>query len=145
MRVPVTGYSLDIGKAHTDFAEAKLQQRLVERKLSDEEINQLAVVAMAGATAEAMNYDQACAQPSYAALLMAETLHSSTIMHPQIHMFYCVLAGHAMWVTVPDQTQVQGQVADLTDLQRILQRSEQKLSNAQQQNMTVRCHCVFEW
>jgi len=44
---------------------------------------------MAGATAEAMNYDQ-----------------------------------------------VQGQVADLTDLQRILQRSEQKLSNAQQQNMT---------
>ena len=60
MRVPVTGYYLDIGKAHTDFAEAKLQQRLVERKLSDEEVNQLAVVAMAGATAEAMNYDQAC-------------------------------------------------------------------------------------
>lgn len=89
MRVPVTGYSLDIGKAHTDFAEAKLQQRLVERKLSDEEINQLAVVAMAGATAEAMNYEE-----------------------------------------------VQGQVADLTDLQRILQRSEQKLSNAQQQNLT---------
>lgn len=58
MRVPVTGYSLDIGKAHTDFAEAKLQQRLVERKLSDEEINQLAVVAMAGATAEAMNYEE---------------------------------------------------------------------------------------
>ena len=58
MRVPVTGYSLDIGKAHTDFAEAKLQQRLVERRLSDEEINQLAVVAMAGATAEAMNYEQ---------------------------------------------------------------------------------------
>lgn len=64
MRVPVTGYSLDIGKAHTDFAEAKLQQRLVERKLSDEEVNQLAVVAMAGATAEAMNYDQACSQQS---------------------------------------------------------------------------------
>lgn len=45
-----------------------------------------------------------------------------------------------MWLTVPYQMQVQGQVADLTDLQRILQRSEQKLSNAQQQNMTVRCH-----
>lgn len=57
MRVPVAGYSLSIGKAHTDFAEAKLQQRLVARKLSDQEINQLAVVAMAGATAEAMNYD----------------------------------------------------------------------------------------
>lgn len=59
MRVPVAGYSLDIGKAHTDFVEAKLQQRLAMRKLSDDEINQLAIVAMAGATAEAMNYDQA--------------------------------------------------------------------------------------
>ena len=58
MKVPVAGYSLDIGKAHTDFAEAKIQNRLVQRKLNDEEINQLAVVAMAGATAEAMNYDQ---------------------------------------------------------------------------------------
>ena len=57
MRVPVAGYSLSIGKAHTDFAEAKLQQRLVAKKLSDQEIDQLAVVAMAGATAEAMNYD----------------------------------------------------------------------------------------
>lgn len=84
MRVPVTGYSLDIGKAHTDFAEAKLQQRLVERKLSDEEINQLAVVAMAGATAEAMNYDQACAQPSYADLFMVETLRTPSTMHQQI-------------------------------------------------------------
>ncbi len=50
-----------------------------------------------------------------------------------------------MWLTVPCQMQVQGQVADLTDLQRILQRSEQKLSNAQQQNMTVRCHRVSCW
>ena len=58
MKVPVAGYSLDIGKAHTDFAEAKIQNRLVQRKLNDEEINQLAVVAMAGATAAAMNYDQ---------------------------------------------------------------------------------------
>lgn len=62
MRVPVTGYSLSLGKAHTDFAEAKLQQRLVARKLSDQEIDQLAVVAMAGATAEAMHYDEASSQ-----------------------------------------------------------------------------------
>ena len=39
--------------------------------------------------------------------------------------------------------QVQGQVADLTDLQRILQRSELKLSNAQQQNMTVSDICCI--
>lgn len=47
--------------------------------------------------------------------------------------------------TVYTAVQVQGQVADLTDLQRILQRSEQKLSNAQQQNMTVclsRCSSI---
>ena len=43
--------------------------------------------------------------------------------------------------TVYTAVQVQGQVADLTDLQRILQRSEQKLSNAQQQNMTVSLLC----
>ena len=58
MRAPVAGYSLDIGKAHTNFAEAKLQNKLIQRKLNDDEINQLAIVAMAGATAEAMNYDQ---------------------------------------------------------------------------------------
>ena len=58
MRAPVAGYSLDIGKAHTDFAEGKLKNKLIQRKLNEDEINQLAIVAMAGATAEAMNYDQ---------------------------------------------------------------------------------------
>ena len=32
--------------------------------------------------------------------------------------------------------QIQGQTADLSDLQRILNRSQNKLSDAQQQNMT---------
>lgn len=41
--------------------------------------------------------------------------------------------------------QVQGQTADLSDLQRILLRSEQKLSNAQQQNMTVGCLCMQQF
>lgn len=120
MRVPVTGYSLDIGKAHTDFAEAKLQQRLVERRLSDEEINQLAVVAMAGATAEGMNYEEVC--------------FTICSIHNQASGKLCCVA---LEPHPPIAAQVQGQVADLTDLQRILQRSEQKLSSAQQQNMTV--------
>ena len=51
-------YSLDIGKAHTDFAEAKLQRRLFERQLSDEEINQLAVISMAGVASEAMAFEE---------------------------------------------------------------------------------------
>ena len=130
MRVPVTGYSLDIGKAHTDFAEAKLQQRLVERRLSDEEINQLAVVAMAGATAEAMNYEQVCL-PAIISLWVG----CVAPLLPQ----YCSSMPSIVYIDV----QVEGQVADLTDLQRILQRSEQKLSNAQQQNMTV-CCCIEE-
>ena len=58
MGVPVTGYSLDIGKAHTDFAEAKLQRRLIEQRLNETEVDQLALVAMAGASAEAMKYDE---------------------------------------------------------------------------------------
>lgn len=46
------------GQAHTDFAEAKLQRRLIEGQLSDEEINALSVVALAGVSAEAMQYEE---------------------------------------------------------------------------------------
>ena len=46
------------GKAHTDFAEAKLQRRLIEGQLEDSEIDALAVMAMAGASAEAMQYEE---------------------------------------------------------------------------------------
>ncbi len=35
MGVPVTGYGLDIGKEHTEFAEAKIQKRLIERVRAD--------------------------------------------------------------------------------------------------------------
>ncbi len=31
MGVPVTGYGLIIGQEHTEFAEAKIQKRLIER------------------------------------------------------------------------------------------------------------------
>jgi hypothetical protein len=46
------------GQAHTDFAEAKLQRRLIEGCLEDNEIDALAVVALAGAAAEAMQYEE---------------------------------------------------------------------------------------
>lgn len=42
--VPVTGYSLDLGKEHTDFVEAKLAKRIIEGRLSDKELDLLAVV-----------------------------------------------------------------------------------------------------
>lgn len=87
--VPISGYSLDVGYVHTDFVEAKLQCRLVEKKLSDDEVDVLAVLAMAGVAAEGLKYEE-----------------------------------------------VTGQTGDLYDLQRILLRSERKLSDGAQQNMT---------
>ncbi len=50
------------GKAHTDFAEAKLQRRLIEGQLEDSEIDALSVVALAGASAEAMQYEEVSTQ-----------------------------------------------------------------------------------
>ena len=51
------------GRAHTDFAEAKLQRRLIEGRLEDAEIDALAVVSLAGAAAESMQYEEVCNLP----------------------------------------------------------------------------------
>lgn len=56
--IPVTSYSLDIGQAHTDFAEAKMKSRLIERTLSDAELDVLSVMAMAGVAAEAQEFEE---------------------------------------------------------------------------------------
>lgn len=87
--VPVAGYSLMLGKEHTDLAEAALQKRLIERQLDETEVDRLSIIAMAGATAEAMNFEE-----------------------------------------------VMGQNADMLDLQRIMWRSTNKMSDQQQQNQT---------
>merc|ERR1719183_1115659 len=88
--VPPTGYSLDLGKEHTDLMEAKLQRRLASRgKLAPEEVDALAVVAMAGIAAEGMTYEE-----------------------------------------------VTGQNADLLLLQRLINRSEEKLAQSAQIDLT---------
>ena len=87
--VPITGYSLSIGKEHVDFVEARIQQRLFQSKLEAQDIDQLAVVAMAGVASEAMEFEE-----------------------------------------------IMGQTADLMDLQRLLNRASDKLSNMQQQDAT---------
>ena len=51
-----------LGKEHTDLAEAALQQRLIERTLDQQEVDRLSIIAMAGATAEAMNFDEVMGQ-----------------------------------------------------------------------------------
>lgn len=85
----VGGYSLLLGKEHTDLAEAVLQRRLIEQTLDNDAVDRLSIIAVAGATAEAMNYEE-----------------------------------------------VMGQNADLSDLQRIMLRSANKMNNGAQQAQT---------
>lgn len=96
--LPVAGYSLDIGAAHTDVAEAAEERRLIEGSLSEERAARYAVAAMAG------------------------------------------VAGEARWSSTNADGSVQGQTADLFDLQRVLNRTRKTggapLSNSEQQNMT---------
>lgn len=61
--VPVINYDLAIGREHTDFAEAKIQQRLFQSNLSAAEVDQLAVMAMAGVAAEATVFEEVPPSP----------------------------------------------------------------------------------
>ena len=56
--MPVAAYSLDLGRAHTDFAEGKMQMRLIERQLEDDEIDTFAIISMAGVASEATKYEE---------------------------------------------------------------------------------------
>ena len=88
--VPVAGYSLGLGTAHTDFLEAKLERKVYGRiAIKESTMLPLACVSMAGVAAEAMAFDE-----------------------------------------------VQGQEADLRDLQRILNKTEPKLGDQAQQQVT---------
>jgi hypothetical protein len=61
--VPIVGYSLDLGKEHTDMLENRLERKIVgAQRLSDDEIDALAVVAMAGVAAEAMAFPEVVGQ-----------------------------------------------------------------------------------
>lgn len=123
-------------------------------------MNQLAVVAMAGVAAEAMALPEVSLAPVVAfwhvtiRRLPGVTPHTLTVrslsaalnVPADASALVCAVpamrcckrmrsTGHAQHsVILP--LQVQGQQADLADLQRILNRAESKLSNAQQQNAT---------
>ena len=61
--VPVVGYSLDLGKEHTDLLESRLQRKIVgAQRLSDDELDALAVIAMSGVAAEAMTFPEVTGQ-----------------------------------------------------------------------------------
>lgn len=58
----MAGYSLMLGKEHTDLAEAALQRRLIEKQLDAGEVDRLSIIALAGATAEAMAFEDVMGQ-----------------------------------------------------------------------------------
>lgn len=63
MGVPVAGYSLGIMVAHTDFLEAKLEQKLFQKRtLTEQELLPLACVAMAGVAAEGQGFEEVMGQ-----------------------------------------------------------------------------------
>lgn len=87
--VPIAAYSLEMGRQHVDLAQAALQRQLLAGRLEDEELDRLALVAMAGVAGECNKFQD-----------------------------------------------VMGQTADLMDLQRMMNRSDKKLSDSEQQNLT---------
>jgi len=95
--VPVGGYSLDLGKEHTDFVEAKMAKRIIEGRLSDDEVNLLAVVAMAGLAAEGVEYDEVIGQTADLQLLERLMARSENKMSDQAKMN---LTRWAVWSAV---------------------------------------------
>lgn len=60
--VPILGYSLDIGKEHVNLIDERLEKLIYSGLLDAKELDRLAVVAMAGLTAEALQYDKVIGQ-----------------------------------------------------------------------------------
>lgn len=52
LRLPVTGYSLDINSPHTSIVEAEMEGRLIENFIDEEQAARYATVAMAGIAGE---------------------------------------------------------------------------------------------
>lgn len=81
--VPVTGYSMEIGLQHTEFAEAKLQHRIVEKKLDDKEIDLLSMMAVGGVAAEGRQYEEVLGQTADLFDLQRMLLRSSVKLSDQ--------------------------------------------------------------
>ncbi|KAM7513682.1 hypothetical protein LguiA_003817 [Lonicera macranthoides] len=60
--LPILGYSLDIGKEHVNLIDQRLEKLIYSGQLDSKEVDRLAVVAMAGLTAEGLKYDKVIGQ-----------------------------------------------------------------------------------
>lgn len=59
---PIASYSLELRRERVQLAAAVLQRKLYMGKLEDEEVDSLAVIAMAGVAAEALKYENVIGQ-----------------------------------------------------------------------------------
>jgi hypothetical protein len=80
MGVPVCSYSLALGQEHVEFAETKIQARIITRTLEDSEIDALACVAVAGIAAEGLTYEEVMGQTADLLDLQRILLRSKTKM-----------------------------------------------------------------
>uniref|UniRef100_A0A2P2LAX9 Uncharacterized protein n=1 Tax=Rhizophora mucronata TaxID=61149 RepID=A0A2P2LAX9_RHIMU len=60
--LPILDYSLDIGKEHVNLIDKRLEKLIYSGQLDAKELDRLAVVAMAGLTAEGLQYDKVVGQ-----------------------------------------------------------------------------------
>ncbi|KAK9949752.1 hypothetical protein M0R45_005268 [Rubus argutus] len=60
--LPILGYSLDIGKEHVNLIDQRLEKLIYSGQLDAQELDRLAVVAMAGLAAEGLKYDKVIGQ-----------------------------------------------------------------------------------
>ncbi|GKV25282.1 hypothetical protein SLEP1_g34742 [Rubroshorea leprosula] len=60
--LPILGYSLDIGKEHVNLIDERLEKLIYGGQLDAKELDRLAVVAVAGLTAEGLKYDKVVGQ-----------------------------------------------------------------------------------
>ncbi|KZV25981.1 hypothetical protein F511_08926 [Dorcoceras hygrometricum] len=60
--LPILGYSLDIGKENVNLIDERLEKLIYSGQLDAQELDRLAVVAMAGLAAEGLQYDKVIGQ-----------------------------------------------------------------------------------
>lgn len=74
--LPILGYSLDIGKEHTNLIDQRLEKLIYSGQLDAKELDRLAVVAMAGLAAEGLEYDKVVGQSADLFSLQVRNSHS---------------------------------------------------------------------
>ncbi|KAJ4967167.1 hypothetical protein NE237_019016 [Protea cynaroides] len=81
--LPILGYSLDIGKEHVNLVDKRLEKLIYSGQLDAKELDRLAVVSMAGLTAEGLKYDKVVGQSAdlFTLQFSASLLKNNKVAH----------------------------------------------------------------